>query len=177
MADLPPAGTYKPPDNEVLVSRIAREIARDLSPVDMIRDKFHLTEDEYNRVLTSPIFKQRLEEELAVWNASDALSIADRIKLKAGTMIEESLLEVYELIHDKSQPMVAKIRALEWASRMAGVGETERLGALPPGATGGGSGINFNIFIGGEKQSFSQPATQPRIIEGEVVLNDKEPVP
>jgi len=159
-------------DNEVLASRIAREVARDLSPVDMIRVKFGLDEDEYSRLINSAIFKQRLEEELAVWNASDAMSIAERIKAKTGTMIEESLPEVFEWLHDKNQPIVGKVRALEWASRVSGIGETERLG-LAPGVTGGGSGINFNIFIGGEKQSFTQPADQPRIIEGEVVLGDK----
>jgi hypothetical protein len=169
MADLP--------DNEVLASRIAREVARDLSPVDMIREKFGLTEDDYSRLINSPIFKVRLEEELAVWNASDALSIAERIKAKTGTMIEESLPEVFEWLHDRSQPIAGKVRALEWASRVSGLDESERLGALPPGVvSGGGSGINFNIFIGGEKQSFSQPATQPQIIEGEVVLNDKAPI-
>jgi len=158
-------------DNEVLASRVAREVARDLSPVDMIRVKFGLSEEDYSRIINSAIFKSRLEEELAIWNASDVLSIAERIKAKTGTMIEESLPEVYELIHDKNQPMVGKIRALEWAARMSGIGEVERLG--PAGVMSGGSGINFNIFIGGEKQSFSQPATQPLIVEGEVVLNDK----
>lgn len=159
-------------DNEVLVSRIAREVARDLSPVDMIRLKFGLSEEDYTRLIRSPIFKTRLEEELAVWNASDALSVAERIKVKAGTMIEESLLEVYEMIHDKNQPMVGKIRALEWASRISGLGESERMG--PPGMTsGGGSGINFNIYIGGEKQSFTVASEQPKIIEGEVVLDSK----
>lgn len=165
------------PTNEVLISRVAREIARDLVPLDAIKERFNLTEEDYEAMLRSPIFRVRLEEELAVWNSSDALSIAERIKAKAGTMIEESILEVYELIHDKTQPMVAKIRALEWASRMAGIGDTERLGAgLPAGvSSGGGSGINFNIFIGDKKQSFSVDANQPKILEGEVVLTDKEP--
>jgi hypothetical protein len=158
-------------DNEVLASRIAREVARDLSPIDMIREKFGLSEDDYSRLINSPIFKQRLEEELAVWNASDAMSIAERIKAKTGTMIEESLPEVFEWLHDKNQPIVGKVRALEWASRVSGIGETERLG--PAGVMSGGSGVNFNIYIGGEKQSFEVAADQPKIVEGEVVLTDK----
>jgi len=106
------------------------------------------------------------------------MSIAERIKAKAGTMIEDSIIEVYALIHDKNEPMASKIRALEWASRVAGIGETEPLGAgLPPGVvSGAGSGITFNIIIGGKKQTFNQSADQPKTIEGEVVLTDKEPL-
>ena len=159
-------------DNEVLASRLAREIARDLSPVDMVREKFGLSEEDYARLIKSPIFQMRLEEELAIWNASDSMSVAERIRVKAGTMIEESLFEVYEMIHDKNQPMVGKIRALEWASRMAGIGE-DRNGAQAGGLAGDASRINFNIFIGGEKQSFSVQPDQPKLVEGEVVLVDK----
>lgn len=163
-------------DSELLASRIAREVARDLVPVDTIRARFKLTEDEYAAILHSPIFKVRLEEELAVWSASDAMSAVERIKAKAGVVVEESLIEVYALIHDKNEPMAAKIRALEWVSGMAGLNDMERLGSnLPAGVvSGGGSGVNFNIYIGGEKQSFTVNPNQPKLVEGEVVLNDKE---
>lgn len=161
-------------DRELLVSRIAREVARNLIPVDTICERYQLTSDDYHDLLQSPIFQRRLEEELDVWSASTPLAIAERIKSKAGTMIEESLLEVYEMIHDKGQPMVAKIRALEWASRMAGIGEVVPLGNLPPGVTSGGSGVHFNIYIGGEKQAFQK--ADPKTVEGTAILIDKEPI-
>lgn len=175
---MPDSNAVVTQNRELLVSRIAREVARDLVGIDTIKERFRLTDDEFTSITNSPIFKIRLEEEVAVWAATDALSIAERIRAKTGTMIEESILEVYDLIHDKDQPMAAKIRALEWASGVAGLTETERLGAsMPAGVvSGGGSGISFNIFIGDKKQSFNVTADQPKIVEGEVVLTDKDPV-
>ena len=159
------------PNNELLVSRIAREVARNLVPIDMIQTRYRLSDDEYHDLINTPIFKARLEEELTIWNSSDALSMVERIKAKSCTVVEESLVEVYELIHDKNEPMASKIRALEWVSGLAGLNDTERLGSLPPGVvTGGGSGINFNIFIGDKKQTFNVTSDQPPVIEGEVVL-------
>src|SRR5215471_5528196 len=121
-----PAEPPQPPVNiELLASRLAREIARDLVPVETILDRFKISDDDYQRVLRSPIFQQRFREELDVWGASTPRAITERISAKAATMIEESLIEVYALIHDKDQPMSAKIEALKWASKLAGVGERE----------------------------------------------------
>lgn len=162
-------------NGEVLVSRIAREIARNLVPIETICERYRLSDDDYQRILRSPIFQSRLQEELEIWSASTPKAIVDRIQAKAATMIEESLVEVYDLIHDKAQPMAAKISALAWATKMAGVGEVRDLG--PPGVSSGtGSGINFNIFIGDKKVTFTQSAEpNTKTIEGSAVLVDKEP--
>jgi hypothetical protein len=173
------AEAAEPPDlSELTVFRLAREIARDLLPLDTICENYKITEEQYQRVLHSTIFQRRLEEELEIWNASTPMAAVERIKLKAGAMIEEALPEVYAMLHDKNQPLAAKIRALEWASKMAGIGEVVPLGALPPGvASGGGSGLTFNIYIGGQKQTYQQADVQPKVVEGEAVLVDKQPVP
>ena len=92
---------------------MAREIARDIYPPREIRVRYKLTEEEFDRITTSTFFQTRLKEELDLWNASDAKSIAVRIGTKAATMIEECLIEVYALVHDKSQPMAAKVSALQ----------------------------------------------------------------
>jgi len=155
---------------ELLASRLAREVARDLIPLDMILERYKLDEEDYQRILRSPIFAQRFQEELEIWNASNPQAIATRIGAKAATMIEESLEEVYALIHDKNQPMPAKIEALKWASRMAGIGEREAMGAVVPG-----SNVRFNIFIGDKKVSFEKDIPNEKTIEGSAVLVDKDP--
>lgn len=176
MPDMPE--DEQPELSELTVFRLAREIARDLSDVSAICEQYKITDEQYQRCLHSPIFQRRLEEELDIWNASTPLAAVERIKVKAGAMIEEALPEVYQMLHDKDQPMAAKIRALEWASKMAGIGETVSLGALPPGvASGSGPGLQFNIFIGGQKQTFQQQDVQPVVVEGEVTLVDKQAVP
>ena len=156
---------------ELLVSRLAREIARDLIPIEDICSRYKLDEDQYQRVIRHPMFAQRLQEELDVWNASTPRAITERIGAKAATMIEESLVEVYALIHDKSIPMAPKIEALKWASRIAGVGEKEAVNQTL------GERVRFNIYIGAEKVSFEKDiAADAKQIEGSAVLVDKAPL-
>ena len=159
-----------PPMNvELLASRLAREVARDLIPVDQICERYKIDDDTYQRILRHPMFQQRLQEELDIWNASTPRAITERISAKAATMIEESIIEVYELIHDKNQPMSAKIEALKWASKLAGVGEREAKDLLP------GERVRFNIFIGDRKVSFDKQIEDAKVIEGAAILTDKDP--
>jgi ribosomal protein L7/L12 len=157
-----------PVNVELLASRLAREIARDLIPIDQICERYKIDDDIYQRILRHPLFQQRLQEETDIWNASTPRAITERISAKAATMIEESLIEVYELVHDKNQPMSAKIEALKWASKLAGVGEREAKDMLP------GERIRFNIFIGDKKVSLEKEVV-PTTIEGSAVLIDKDP--
>lgn len=96
--------------DDVLISQLAREVARDLMPTDAVLKRFRLDSQTYERVLDLPFFQHRLEEELAIWNGSDSNSIRARIAAKAATVIEESLMEVFDLVHDKSQPCPARSR-------------------------------------------------------------------
>lgn len=159
-----------PLNTELLASRLAREVARDLVPLDTILERFKLSEDDYQRIIKHPLFAQRLQEEVDIWAASTPMAIVERIGAKAATMIEESLVEVYSLIHDKSQPMSAKIEALKWASRISGIGERESAVAQPLGER-----VKFNIYIGDRKVEFEKEVLAEKVIEGSAVLVDKDP--
>lgn len=159
------------PLDDVVISRVAREIARDIYPPKEIRVRYKLTEEEFDRVVTSSFFQIRLKEELDLWNASDAKSIATRIGTKAATMVEECLVEVYALVHDRTQPMAAKISALQWASRLAGIGENPSV----RGGADAGDRVRFNIIINNQKISFDQSVDAPPMIEGSATLVDKDP--
>ena len=159
----------QPPVNtELLASRLAREVARDPVPIEQICERYQIDDEQYQRIIHHPMFQQRLQEELDIWNASTPRAITERISAKAATMIEESIVEVYELIHDKNQPMVAKVKALEWASRLAGVGQQESKDLLP------GERVNFHIYIGDKKIELEK-TVHPTTIEGSAVLIDKDP--
>jgi hypothetical protein len=152
---------------ETMASKLAREIARNLIPIGRIQERYHITEDEYQRIVGSNFFRLRLEEELELWNASTPKAIQERISAKSLTMIEESIPEVFELIHDKKQPMSAKIDALKWASSVAGLIKRDS------GPADSSERVRFNIYIGDKQQSFDKPIDAP-MIEGSSVLVDKE---
>jgi hypothetical protein len=135
--------------NEVTISQLAREIARDIMPTDAVLKKFRLDTETYEKIFDLPYFQRRLEEELAVWNGSDAGSIRSRIAAKAATVIEESLVEVFDLIHDKAQPLSGKVEALKFAARLASMGD----GAVTQDADGR---VVINISFGSEKITFEK---------------------
>jgi len=154
------------PVTDAIISRIAREIARNLYPPATIRENYKLSQEEFDEILSTPFFKTRLEEECDIWNASDATSITKRIAAKAATLVEECLIEVYSLVHDKTQPMAAKIEALKWASRMAGIEQN-------PNVKAGGeldNRVKITINIGNDRVSFDKErALPPKVIEGDVI--------
>lgn len=147
-------------DNEI--SRLAREIARDIRPLDEILKSFGLDAAQFDKVSDAKFFQVRLQEEIQLWNASDPLSIAKRIETKAATMIEDCLLEVFAMIHDREQPMQAKVAALQWAARMAGMGEARQADTS--------GGVKITINVGSKSLEFDKaPQLHPRVIDGTVV--------
>jgi len=140
------------------ISQLAREVARDIIPTDAILKKFNLDTQTYEKVLDLPFFQRRLEEELAVWNGSDSGSIRARIAAKAATVVEESLLEVFDLVHDKSQPLSGKVEALKFAARLASM----EGGAVQPDQDGR---VVINIAFNGEKLSFEKERHMGPVID------------
>ena len=141
--------------DDAATSRLAREMARDIFPLKDILTRFQLTEEQFESVADSKFFQVRLAEEVQLWTASDPLSIAKRIETKAATLVEDCLLEVYALIHDRNQPMAAKVEALKWAARMAGMGEAA-------GAKGNSDGqVRITINVGSTKLEFDKEKSLP----------------
>ena len=124
------------------ISRLAREVARDIKPINETLSIFKLTPDEFDRVAEMKFFQLRLAEEVQLWNASDPPAIDQRIKTKTATMIEDCLLEAYRLVHDPEQPMQAKVEMLKWVARLAGLGENAA-------RTDGSGGVKITINVGG----------------------------
>lgn len=151
---------------DLLISKLAREVARNLVPIDRVKQSYQLTQEQFDELVDTPIFRQRLTEEQAIWSASDPMSIAHRIGAKSATMIEESLHELFVLVHDKSQPMTAKVEALKMASRWAGIGENPNV----KGGVSDDSRVKITINIGSEKIEFDKERSLPSpVIEGEAV--------
>ena len=131
------------------ISRLAREIARDIKPIHEILSVFRLTADDFDKVSDSKFFQVRLAEEVQLWNASDPPAIDQRIKTKTGTMVEDCLLECYRLVHDPEQPMQAKVEMLKWVSRLAGLGENL-------GKNDGSGGVKITINVAGKSLEFDK---------------------
>ncbi len=144
---------------EVDISRLAREVSRNLKPLELILEQLQISPPQWENIQTNQIFKQRLGEEAALWSASTKRSIQDRISTKAAVMIEELLIDAVRMVQDDGLPGVARVQALQFLAKMGQLGEGQT-------TKDDGSGrVVLNILIGGKKLSFDKE-TEPTTIEG-----------
>lgn len=146
------------PVPELAISRLARDVARNLVPLNEILQNSQISPDQYEAMVSHPFFQSRLQEELNSWNGD----VRTRVAAKAATLIEDSLIEVYELIHDRSQPMPAKIEALKFAARLAAMDE----GAVRTSTED--NRVTINISIGDKTLSFDKVRDNSKIVDAEV---------
>ncbi len=128
-ADYPtvPRGVY---DDAKLV-KLAREIAMGIRELPDILDAHGLTHTELDALQETPHFRKLLSSEVTAWAA--AINTQERVKVKAGSLLEEYLPELYSRLNDKNEPLMAKIKAIELISKLAGFGDRDIPAACSPG--------------------------------------------
>lgn len=143
--------------SELAISHLARDVAQGLIPLNKILENSRITPAQFDRIVEHPFFKSRLEEEVNRWSGD----VRARVQAKAATLIEESLDEVYFLVHDRAQPLNHKIDALKWAARLA---------AMEDGGknTTDTDKVVININIGDDRRlTFEKDVVVgPKVIEG-----------
>lgn len=148
---------------EVDISRLAREISRNLKPLELTLEQLRISSDQWEHIQQSPIFSQRLVEEAAIWSASTKRSIEDRISTKAAVMVEELLIDAVGMVQNPDLPGVARVQSLQFLADMAKLGDKA--------TKDDGSGrVQINIHIGGKKLAFEKETTEPKVIEGEATV-------
>lgn len=102
--------------------RLARDLAIQLRTPDEIREAYKMTHAEFDALLTNPHFIDILTSERTAWLSAN--NTHERVKIKAATLVEEWLPELYERMNDPREPLNAKIEAGKLAARLAGMGLT-----------------------------------------------------
>src|SRR4051812_48254966 len=92
---------------QITMRRLARELAMDILPREVIYELFDLDDDKWSQLAKNPRFVEMLKQETQVWGT--ALNTRERIDLKTLSMIEEALPAMWELMHDKSEPAAARV--------------------------------------------------------------------
>ena len=135
---------------ELDLSRLAREIARQLKPLETILEQNGIQSDQFNRIKENPIFLTRMGEEAALWSASTAKSIRERISIKAAIAVEELLQEAVDIVQDKKLGGAARIQGLQFIAKMGQLGE----GNMTKDDASGK--VQINIILGDRKVTFEQ---------------------
>lgn len=147
--------------DDSLYVRLARDIAIEMHPIDELKARYGLTDDAWVDITTNLRFIDLLVAERTAWLA--ATNTHERVKLKAASMVEEWLPELYSRMHDPKEALNAKVEAGKLAARLAGMG-------LPtPSLEGVGDRIAININLGADNQIklVRDVAPTPAVIEHE----------
>lgn len=140
---------------------LARELAYDMKSLPDILKELSISTEEYDVIRKSAVFNNILAQEIANWGS--ALNTQERVKLKTQSMIELSLEEFYARMHDKDEPLSAKVALLQTLTKIAGMDANKQ-------EVTAGERFQVTINLGADqKLVIDKPAPTHKVIDGEVL--------
>jgi hypothetical protein len=127
-------------------ARLVWELVAKISPAKQILARHGLTAADLQAKMRDKMFVAAFKEAKKAWEAD--LNVQQRIKLKAGLLLEDSLQDLFVMIKDPQQSATNKLEA------------TKQLGQLSqtinPRQNAGGEGSSFKLTINlGERSAKS----------------------
>ncbi len=96
-------------------SRLAIELAVQIRPVSELLVYYNLTRSALVLKLREPMFRDMVKQANTLWHSD--LSIKERIRLKSQVLVEDSLLSIFQIIHDANNAIPASITTLNSVTR------------------------------------------------------------
>lgn len=125
------------------LAKLAREMAMDIKERHVILQDFGLSQVQYDFLAEhNEFFKNALSAASIEWHAP--LSTAERIKVEAAAILEDSLPGLGARMQNKAEGLPGVIEAAKLFAKVAGVGEREGSSA------GSGERFTINIDLGGD---------------------------
>ena len=140
-----------------LSAQIVSELAAGLSDADAIKDRYGISDAQWEVLKANKTFRNMLTEAVQTWRGD--MNAGQRITKKSEIVLEDSIPVLYEIAHNVELAPAARIDAIKQMSVLAGKTGKE-------GVSGGGAGgFSLNINIGG--------GAQPVSVQGKVVNSDE----
>lgn len=120
--------------------RLAWELVAQISPLPDILRRHGLTYDDLKNKLREPLFRSLVAETKRIWKSD--LNTKERIRIKAALLVEDSMLEMYGVVHNRELSPQARIDAFE---SLVGIAD------LKPDKNGSATGerVVINISVPG----------------------------
>lgn len=148
--------------SEMKLVRLAREVAMDIKELNDILALHDVDMPTWERLKCNERFKALLSAEVTAWHG--AINTNERVKVKAGSMLEEFLPELYSRINDRSEPLSAKNESLKLLERLAGMGGAAAKNDAPS------NGVTITINMGADNKLKFEQSLPPKVIEHEEVF-------
>lgn len=134
-------------------SRLAMELAIEISDLPDIMSRYGLTADDLRAKLRNPAFSNMVKEARITWRSD--LSIKERIRVKSMSLVEDSLLELYKIFHNPDTAIPARLDAFKTLSRTATTDAPDKDGAAA------GERVHISINIPGSEKPVTYEAEIP----------------
>lgn len=143
-------------ESDLVMVRIARELAMELLPLNEILRRMSISDEQFRDISANPRFQQMLATEVANWHS--ATNTHERVKLKAAAMMEEALPEFFERMLDTKESLPAKVETAKMVTKLAGMGNERQAGEAR-------EHFSLTINIGDGVQRTLNVSTPPKVIE------------
>lgn len=138
-----------------LSATICAELAAGLTNAAGIKERYELSDGQWDRLKINPVFRAMLKDALIKFKGD--IGAPARIKMKSEILLEDALPILDKMIHDKEGSHAIKLDAVKQLTVLA-----EKAGGGKGGADKGemtGAGFNVSIHINTGGGSDAAPAT------------------
>lgn len=122
-----------------LSAAICAELAAGLADAEGIKDKYELTDAQWNKLRCNPAFRNMLKDALGQFSGD--MNAGRRILLKSEILLEDSLPVLDQMIHDKDGASGNKLDSIKQLTVLA------QKGGKQEGGPQGGPGFDVQIHI------------------------------
>lgn len=130
---------------DALKATIVMELAAGLTDAAGVRERYGISEGQWEILRRAPLFRQMLKE--AIERLAGDTNAGARIKLKADVLLEDNLGILDEIANDRDAQSQARIEAVKTMAQLAGRNQKDTV-------QGGGAGaFNLQIIIGEQQVS------------------------
>jgi hypothetical protein len=127
------------------LARMARDVAMDIKELHVILSDYKLDQAQYDFLEAhNEFYKSALGAACKEWHAP--LSTAERIKVEAAAILEDSLIGLGARMRNSSEGLPGVVEVGKLFAKIAGVGEREAGSAAP------GERFTINIDLGGDQK-------------------------
>lgn len=123
--------------------RLIWELVANISPVPDILKRHGLTVPELRSKQKDTMFAAAYREAKSFWDSNP--NVKERIRMKAGMLLEDSLEDILLIIKDPQMGAVHKLEATKQLGVLSGAA------TVKPGTVGDTSGFKLTINVGGNK--------------------------
>lgn len=121
-------------------ARLIFDLVANMQEQSKVIARYGITAEDLAAKVRNPAWQQAYSETKKVWNSD--MNTAQRIRLKAAFLLEDSLPSLWAIVRDAKASTGAKLAAIEQLTKISTVGN------VPKESNGGGERHNITINFG-----------------------------